>query len=348
MQLITVNVRDEGQRFDKFLAKYLPAAPKSFIYKMLRKKNIVLNGKKAEGMERLSSGDEIKLFLADETIDKFKTSAKTEETSEKARVNSKTVAKNTVRNNNFKLDVVYEDEDILVINKPVGVLSQKADRDDVSLVEYIQDYLKQSGVIEKERADTFSAGICNRLDRNTSGLIVAGKSVKGLQWMNQLFRQRTLGKYYLCIVKGEINKSARIDGYLVKHHNHNNVTITDKEVPDSSRIITEYEPLQTGKLGDNRYTLLKVHLVTGKSHQIRAHLKSIGHPIVGDAKYGHKDVYQIFRKEFGLRHQMLHAWRLCLEKSDGLPEKYNGMVLEAPLPKLFSDILKGLGMHIPL
>lgn len=327
MQVLKITSQDEGQRLDKFLGKFMPEAPKSFFYKMMRKKNIILNGKKAEGMERLAEGDEVKLFLSETTIEGFRHKADLPDAEPD------------------KLDIIFEDNDILVVNKPVGMLSQKADKDDISLVEYINAYLK-ANTVSNSGYSVFNAGICNRLDRNTSGLVVAGKTVKGLQWMNSIFRERSLKKYYLCIVKGNINSAERLDGYLTKNSNHNNVTITQYETGGSSRIITEYEPLQHGNLDGNIYTLLKVHLVTGKAHQIRAHLKSTGHPVAGDAKYGHKDLYQIFKREFGLRHQLLHAWRLESGDSGSIPEKYHGMVFEAPLPKEFKDIMKGLGMDV--
>lgn len=329
MRMLYVSGQEAGQRLDKLLAKYMQLAPKSFIYKMIRKKNIKLNGKKAGGMEKLKEGDEIALYLADDTIDGFRQ----QETSAVELAMPEA-----------GLDVVFEDEDILVINKPVGMLSQKADKGDVSLVEYISGYLVKNGTIDRTQSQTFRPGICNRLDRNTSGLVVAGKSIQGLQWMNQLFRERDLKKYYLCIVKGRVEEGSRIAGYLRKNGSHNTVTILSRPEPGADRIETEYEPLQWGRLDDKEYTLLKVHLITGKSHQIRAHLQSIGHPIVGDGKYGHKDIYRIFKKEFGLRCQLLHAWRLELMSPDYLPEKYHGKNFEAPVPEKFLQIMKGLGM----
>lgn len=325
MRQLQVSPQEAGQRLDKLLGKYMQLAPKSFIYKMLRKKNIKLNGKKADGGEKLQEGDEITLYLADDTIDGFR---KREE---------KTVIPQEKR---VYLDVIFEDGDILVINKPVGMLSQKADKSDISLVEYIAEYLS-----DKSQGQTFRAGICNRLDRNTSGLVVAGKTVQGLQWMNQLFRERALKKYYLCIVKGKVEKGSRIKGYLLKNGSHNTVIILNHSVKGAEPIETEYEPLQTGLLKGKEYTLLRVHLITGKSHQIRAHLESIGHPIVGDGKYGHKDIYHIFKKEFGLKYQQLHAWRLEIGDVQFLPEKYHGKTFTAPLPEDFVRVMEGLGMY---
>lgn len=342
MRQIIITDREAGQRLDRFLEKYMQLAPKSFFYKMLRKKNIILNGKKAAGMERLSAGDEIKLFLSEETIDKF---------------SERKAAKERSLRNRGSLDIVYEDEDVLVINKPQGMLSQKADKSDVSLVEYIAGYLDtekgsgKKGTLPDGRPDTFRIGICNRLDRNTTGLVVAGKSVRGLQQMNQLFHDRTLQKYYLCIVCGRVAKGQRIDGYLRKNKRNNTVSVHTKPEEGAVRVITEYEPLCFGRMHQREYTLLRVHLITGKSHQIRAHLNSIGHSVIGDQKYGSREDNEIFRNRFHLRCQLLHAWELHLPermKTDqrfALNERYAGQVWRAPVPKQFAAIMQEMGMN---
>ena len=173
MRMLTVSKNEAGQRLDKLLAKYLNLAGKSFIYKMMRKKNITLNGKKCDGSEHLTEGDEIKLFLAEETIEKF------------SEVKIQKVQKK-------KLDIVYEDEHILLINKPSGMLSQKAKETDESLVEYLIDYLLDSGKLKKEDLACFRPSVCNRLDRNTSGIVAAGRSLPGLQIMSEGIKDRSL------------------------------------------------------------------------------------------------------------------------------------------------------------
>ena len=322
MKLIIVNQNEAGQRLDKLLAKYLNKAPKSFFYKMLRKKNITLNGKKAEGNEKLQVGDEIKLFLSEETIEGF-----TEE-------------KKELRIQRAQLDIVYEDEHILLVNKPAGMLSQKAAPTDVSLVEHVISYLLESGQLTGEELKSFRPGICNRLDRNTSGLVAAGKSLAGLQAMNELFKVRTLHKYYHCIVAGTLSESQRIEGWLWKEEKTNQVRIYQREQKDSLPICTEYIPLQQLHLGGKPYTYLEVNLITGRSHQIRAHLASIGHPLIGDTKYGDMKVNDYFRKQYGLKYQLLHAYRLEFPALTGTLNRLSEQSFTAPLPKQFQKILK--------
>ena len=197
MKSITVNKNEAGQRLDKLLGKYLNLAGKGFLYKMMRKKNIVLNGKKCDGSEKLAEGDEIKLFLADETIEKF------------SEVKIQKVKKT-------KLHIIYEDEHVLLINKPSGMLSQKAKEQDESLVEYLIDYLLDSGKLTKEDLRSFRPSVCNRLDRNTSGLVAAGCSLAGLQKLSAMFKDRSLHKYYLCVVSGSVKEKKRIEGFLKK------------------------------------------------------------------------------------------------------------------------------------
>ena len=345
---ITIGIHQEGQRLDRFLTKYMPLAPKSFIYKMLRKKNIKLNAAKAEGRESLSQGDVVTLYLAEDTIEGFRRGAADgEETKEQKRQAS--VAKNRRRQRDpgQKIRILSEDEHVLVLFKPVGMLSQKADRNDVSVVEHVKEYLVESGQLSSEDLQTFQPGICNRLDRNTSGLIVAGKTVQGLQWMNALFRHRDLKKYYLAVVWGKVEKPRRLQGYLVKDGSHNTVSISSVPQERAEYIETEYQPLGVGQMDGRPYTLLRVHLITGKSHQIRAHLHSIGHPIAGDGKYGRKDMYHAFKKQFGLDHQLLHAWRLELGSPDYLPQKYHGAEWMAPVPEDFAKICRSLGLKLP-
>lgn len=304
MKLITVHKQEEGQRLVKLLGAYLKEAPNSFFYKMLRKKNITLNGKKADGTEKLKCGDEIRLFLSDETYEKFAGKVQPKEKFPMA-----------------KLNIVYEDSNVIFINKPAGMLSQKSVPSDVSLNEYLLGYLEKSGQWKQEESKAFRPSVCNRLDRNTSGLVICGKSMAGLQQMAALLKDRSLHKYYLCLVKGVMTESQHLEGYLLKDENSNQVKIFQKETEGAAHIITEYEPLYT----DGEATLLKVTLVTGKSHQIRAHLSSIGHPIIGDPKYGDRKVNAFFRETHGIKNQMLHAWKLTFpelaEPLDNLSEK---------------------------
>ena len=374
MREVIISEREEGQRLDRYLEKYMPDAPKSFFYKMMRKKNIVLNGKKVSGSERIQTGDQIKLFLADETIEGFRSGKKAQEVDlgaqqmpqakrlekgarqmpqakrptngarqmspakrlEKGARQGKIELQQGHYDRNLPpLQIVYEDAQFLVVNKPVGVLSQKADRNDRSIVEQITDYLADNAA-----DDTFRPGICNRLDRNTSGLIVAGKTVRALQDMNKRFKERTICKYYLCVVHGSVLKKQYLKGYLEKDIRTNKVTVRQQPGPNSVPIATEYLPLQQGMYQGESFTLLQVHLITGKSHQIRAHLASIGHPLVGDVKYSTKRASAFDREQLHQRVQLLHAWQLIFTAHG---KEY---VWKAELPDNFAQVLRRLGMEI--
>lgn len=318
-QLVMKDI-ESGQRLDKFLGKYLKEAPKSFIYKMLRKKNIVLNGKKADGSEKLEAGDEIKLFLSEDTLKKF--------------------CGETKEGVCGSLDVVYEDEQVLFINKPAGMLSQKASREDVSLVEYLTGYLLEQGSLSKEDLQTFHPGVCNRLDRNTSGLVAAGKTIQGLQVLSKAFQERSLHKYYLALVAGKLEKPAHIKGFLWKDEKRNKVMVLKEQKPGSLPIETKYEPLETGK----GITLLKVQLLTGRSHQIRSHLASTGHPVVGDWKYGEERLNRRYKETYGLTNQLLHAWQLEFPETMKELPKLAGRTITAKIPQEFQKVLRGEGL----
>ena len=328
MKELCIGSNEAGQRLDKFLGKYMEKAPKSFLYKMLRKKNITLNGKKASGNEMLFTGDTVKLFLSDDTISKFSQSRTTDEylTGQKGR--------------GTKLDILYEDRHTIFINKPAGMLSQKAAPGDVSLVEHLIAYLLESGQITEEELRTFRPSVCNRLDRNTSGIVAAGKTLPALQKLSEMFRERSLQKYYLCLVKGVVRESSRIKGYLTKDRKKNTVVIHEGKEKDASLIETEYRPITFGE----EVTLLEVHLITGKTHQIRAHLASQGHPIAGDYKYGDRAFNEKLKEQYGLSSQLLHSYRLCVPECKGVLTGISEKEIKAPLPSLFRKICADKGV----
>lgn len=322
MRELVISKYEAGQRFDKFLTKYMELAPKSFFYKMMRKKNITLNGKKAAGNEKLEKGDTVKLFLSEETIEGFREKKK------------------RAVHTGAKLDILYEDEQVMLINKPAGMLSQKAEKGDISMVEHLISHLLDTGEVTEEMLKTFRPSLCNRLDRNTSGIVAAGKTLQGLQILSGLFKERTLHKYYLCIVKGVIKEEQDVRGWLLKNEKTNQVRIFKSETKDARPIHTKYRPL-----ADNgQETLLEIELLTGRTHQIRAHLSYMGHPIFGDPKYGDAVLNKKLASGYGLHMQLLHAWHLVFPELSGDFEGLSGKSIYAPAPKQFVSIAQKRGL----
>lgn len=346
MILLRIRHIDAGGRLDKYLFKFLKEAPGGFIYKMLRKKNIVLNGKKAAGSELLKENDEIKLFLADETIIKFGGVIFLSQPadSEYVAVDGDNYAEdsnslyNELSSIKWEFDepgVIYEDNDIMILNKPVNVLSQIARIGDLSMNEWLINYLIKKNKITKEDLLTVKPAVVNRLDRNTSGIILAGKTLTGLRFLSDIIKNGKLDKNYLTIVKGIIDKPFTSSAYLVKN-NHNTVKIYDKKVDGSSLIRTSYQPISTG----NGHTLLKVTLHTGKSHQIRSNLAFLGYPVIGDGKYGIKTATY---KRMGLNSQFLHSFEIKFPVIEGYFSYLSEKCFKAELPERLLKVAEILG-----
>lgn len=324
MHQMTIKSEDAGQRLDKYLKKYLKKAQSSFLYRMLRKKNITLNAKKADGSEKLKEGDVVTLFFSEETLEKFRGDIRSQELllAKEAKAAYQKLG---------SLEILFENEHILLVNKPAGVLSQKASSQDISLNEWLIGYLLSEKKRSIDSLGSFHPSICNRLDRNTSGIVICGKSLYGSQQMSKVLKERSLHKYYLLYVEGQMRGERQIEGYLSKDEKTNKVSISDQPLKDSARIVTAYKPLKVHR----DVTLVEVELITGKTHQIRAHLASIGFPLVGDPKYGNRLLNEKRKKQYGISHQLLHAYRVVFPEFSEKLTDVSGLEIKAPLPELF-------------
>lgn len=334
MKIFTVKEQEAGQRSARYLMRCLPNAGKGFLYKMFRKKNITLNGMKMTGSEVLAAGDEIRVFFSDETLSKFMENPDSapEEPADRVSPADKRVL--------FKPDIIYEDREVLIVNKPQGLLTQKAEAGDISLNDVILSYLIQTGSYDPAEEKAFRPAAVNRLDRNTSGLVVCGKSVRALQELSKLFRERDISKQYLTVVLGNLDKPLRLDGWLVKDTATNQVKILQKKVPGAVRVTTGVRPLRS----TDTMTLAEIDLITGKTHQIRAHLASIGHPVGGDPKYGDPAFNRRLRNAYGVRFQLLHACRLSWPEN--LPDVLagvSGKTFTADPPAAFQRVIRAMG-----
>jgi len=303
MKVVNIKPADANRRLDKFLMQYLNEAPDNFIYKMLRKKNIKINDTRAKGSEMLKAGDEVKLFLADETIAKFR--------KEREIAEAKPLT-----------DIIFEDANLLVINKPAGLVSHGGMKDkDDHLLARVLYYLVKTNAYNP--SDNFVPALCNRLDVNTSGLVICGKTLHALQEMNALFANRGIEKEYMTIVEGEVGKVGKsrvLRGYYQKDNENNIAKIVTNE--NDMPVTTAYTVMAVSS--DKKYSLLSVNPITGRSHQIRAHLSAIGHPLIGDKKYGGSNNFA----------QFLHCRRLSVPNTN--------KIWEASLPQKFQRIVNTL------
>ncbi len=313
MKEYNISGRDCGQRLDKYIMRILPKAGISFVYKMLRKKNIVLNGKKASGKELLCNGDNIRFYLSDDTFSSF---AKEDESVGDLA--------------HLMPQIAYEDDDVLIVNKPSGLLSQRSKADDISLNEICLSYVRDA--VQTAEDATFRPSVCNRLDRNTSGLVTFAKTYRAANILSEAFRDHKIGKFYRCIVLGT-PEEALLEGYLEKDSAKNIVTISNSS-NGGSYIKTKVTPIRTA--GD--ICLCEIELFTGKTHQIRAHLAGCSHPIIGDCKYGNSVINERYRKEYGIRSQMLVCHKLVFPNGFKL-DLLSGKTIEISLPKEWQKVM---------
>ena len=292
MKEFQIKKNDAGQRLDKFLTKAVKGLPVSLMYKYIRTKKIKVNRARTEQRYVLQEGDIVQLFIKDEFFD-----SPEKDNSALASITP-------------KLTIVYEDENIILCNKRPGVLVHEDDEGkDNTLIMHIKAYLYQKGEYDPENEQSFTPALCNRIDRNTGGIVIGAKNAEALRVINDKIKNDEISKFYYCVVHGKMpKKSDTLTGFLLKDSDKNQVKIFDKQVRGSKNIITKYKVVSE----KNGMSLLEIELVTGRTHQIRAHMSHIGHPLLGDGKYGvNKD-----DRAKGYKYQALYAYRLRFDFDD--------------------------------
>lgn len=301
MKSFVVGKNDAGKRLDKFIQKAMPTLPSSLMYRYIRTKHIKVNRKKAEISTKLSEGDVVDAWISDE----FFTEVKPKYEFLSAPTN---------------LDIVYEDENILLVDKKQGVLVHPDDKEyRDTLIGRIQHYLYDKGEFRPEEEHSFAPSLANRIDRGTGGIVIAAKNAEALRILCDKIKEREIDKQYLAVIHGiPAKKEATLEGFLEKNENKNKVYLKSSREGDALSIKTRYRVLST----KNNLSLIEVDLLTGRTHQIRAHMASIGHPLLGDGKYGKLAA----DKKLGFTRQALYSYKLTFSfKSDGgILEYLNG------------------------
>lgn len=319
MKTLLVGRNDAGQRLDKFLLKAFPFLPQSMLYKGIRTKHIKRNGKRCEIAERLVEGDEITLYLKDELL-------------------AEAPKQYPFLKASPKLNVLYEDKQIILVDKPAGLIvhSDDAHYGD-TLIDRIQRYLFEKGEYRPEEENAFAPALANRIDRNTGGIVIAAKTAEALRQLNQLIKDREIDKFYLCILHGRLKKKeGLLEGYLEKDSEKNKVFIHSRPIPGGKTIRTKYRIIGERQ----QFSLAEVELLTGRTHQIRAHFASIGHPLAGDGKYGANAI----NRACGYKTQALYSYKLIFHIKDAQsPLAYlDGKCLEVPFVWFVEDFYNGV------
>ena len=351
MREINIEINEAGQRLDRFLRKYLDGAPLSYIYKAIRK-NVKVNGKRRPAEFMIEEGDVVALYMSDKDIDRFHSGKHmggapgyTEDSSAPP------------------IDIRYQDENILIVCKPAGLLTHGDSHEKKEhLTNLVIDYLISTGEYVPRVEKTFSPAPVNRLDRNTSGLVLFGKNYESLKAFNEFIRMRgRIHKIYRAIVAGEIKEELVLKGTMEKDEKRNKVTVKDSsaDIPQGTQLMWEgfvgdgadmepgamltiVRPLKCAKFAGRAYTLAEIEIVTGRTHQIRAQLAEAGHPVAGDPKYGDPAVNRTMRKSFGLTGQLLHAEKLEFGELPGGFFYLDGTAVTAEPPEIFKGIEKAL------
>ncbi len=320
MKEFTVGKNDAGQRLDRFAGKVAPLLPDSLLQKYLRRKEIKVNGRPAKGDVRLAEGDLVWLYIPDEFF----------EVPREENAWRKIAAP--------RLDVVYEDENVLLVNKPAGMLCHSAGEWTWNtLIANIQAYLRARGEWDPARENSFAPALCNRIDRNTSGIVIAAKTAEALRILDEKVKDREIEKTYLCVTVGRPRPAeGRLEGYLFKDAKKNQVYVYDTPRTGARTAVTEYKTLAA----EGKLSLVRCRLITGRTHQIRAQFRHAGCPLLGDGKYGSEQD----NRRFDQKGQALCSWQLkfAFTTPAGELEYLNGRVFRTDLPefvkKYFSNV----------